>query len=30
MEAIYERYNRATDGTTHVEAEYLAVVATRA
>jgi SAM-dependent methyltransferase len=30
MEAVYGKYNRATDGTTHVEAEYLAVVATRA
>jgi SAM-dependent methyltransferase len=30
MEGVYRRYNRATDGTTHVEAEYLEVVATRA
>lgn len=30
MEAVYERHNRAKDGTTHVEAEYLEVVATRA
>jgi SAM-dependent methyltransferase len=30
MEAIYTQYNRATDGTTSLEAEYLEVVATRA
>jgi len=30
MEALYVRHNRATDGTVHVEAEYLEVVATRA
>jgi hypothetical protein len=30
VEAIYAQYNRATDGTTSLEAEYLEVVATRA
>jgi hypothetical protein len=30
MEAIYAQYNRATDATTSLEAEYLEVVATRA
>jgi len=30
MEGTYARCNRATDGTTHVEAEYLDVVGTRA
>ena len=30
MEALYVRHNRAKDGTVHVEAEYLEVVATRA
>jgi len=30
MEALYVRHNRARDGTIHVEAEYLEVVATRA
>ena len=30
MEALYVRHNRATDGTVHVEAEYLEVAATRA
>jgi ubiquinone/menaquinone biosynthesis C-methylase UbiE len=30
MEDLYARHNQATDGATHVEAEYLEVVATRA
>jgi ribosomal protein L11 methylase PrmA len=30
MENLFEQYNRATDGATCVEAEYLEVVATRA
>jgi hypothetical protein len=30
MEALYARHNRAKDGTIHVEAGYLKVVATRA
>lgn len=29
MEELFKKYNEATDGTTHVEAEYLEVVATR-
>jgi SAM-dependent methyltransferase len=29
LENLWERHNQATDGTTHVEAEYLEVVATR-
>ena len=30
LENVFGRYNKATDGTTSVEAEYLEVVATRA
>lgn len=30
LEALWSKYNRATDGTTEVESEYLEVVATRA
>jgi hypothetical protein len=30
MEDLYVRHNRVKDGTVHVEAEYLEVVATRA
>jgi hypothetical protein len=30
LEEHYQRHNRAQDGTTEVEAEYLEVIATRA
>jgi hypothetical protein len=30
LENLYTQHNRATDGTTYVEAEYLEVIATRA
>lgn len=30
LEALWSQHNRATDGTTRVESEYLAVVAVRA
>ena len=30
LEALWSEHNRATDGTTHVESEYLEVIATRA